>query len=585
MANLKIEGPGKVILGVIGVVLIFFVLRYVSSRPKTVGEAQVVGKITIPDTKEASLSGTAAIKLEFPSKSPSSTFTVKARMQDMVWQAQNSALYANGGVFTTKGSLIEKAGWNIEISKQNDCSQTVKDYVKWVHDYKNGTTKDGFIGTFMATGMPNYLTGIIEATKDLGPEYAPVIPFVYGKSAGEDQAIGPKEIKSNPQLLRGKVVHGVKLDGDMDVIIKYANDNNVPFNPNPKLYYPDALNASYSDDYLKAVDEFNANKPQYRTRVVNGKTTNKIDTVNIDIVVTWTPGDKRALDGPRGSGLATLISTKDYSSMMAAVAFTSKKFVSDHREAVIDLVGALAQAGDQIRTFDDVRQYVSKLSVDIWGEQNAKYWYDNFKGLRVGDMKLGGSMVFNLADMAEMLGLNGGVDIYKEVYTTFGQKQSQYYPTELPKFVEYSKVIDKSITRSVMDNHPELLEGKALTTDYTKNMTVQIASKSYNIQYDLGSDVIKGSSFKSLDEIYSQVVTSDGLKIGVYGHTDNSGSDEINIPLSEKRAQSVVNYLKKKGLKPERFDVQGFGSTKPLSGTSPEDSKNRCVEIALLGDN
>ena len=86
-----------------------------------------------------------------------------------------------------------------------------------------------------------------------------------------------------------------------------------------------------------------------------------------------------------------------------------------------------------------------------------------------------------------------------------------------------------------------------------------------------------------LDEIFESAVVGEGLKIGVYGHTDNKGSDAVDIPLSEQRAEAVQTYLVKKGLKENRMEAKGFGSAKPIADNSTEagKSKNRRVEIVL----
>ncbi len=49
----------------------------------------------------------------------------------------------------------------------------------------------------------------------------------------------------------------------------------------------------------------------------------------------------------------------------------------------------------------------------------------------------------------------------------------------------------------------------------------------------------------------------------VEGHTDDTGTDEFNMSLSEKRAKSVSGYLESKGLKPERFTIKWYGETQP----------------------
>ncbi len=86
-----------------------------------------------------------------------------------------------------------------------------------------------------------------------------------------------------------------------------------------------------------------------------------------------------------------------------------------------------------------------------------------------------------------------------------------------------------------------------------------------------------------LDEIFESAVVAEGLKLGIYGHTDNSGADALNIPLSEKRAAAVQDYLVRKGLKSGRIEAKGFGSSKPIADNDTEAGRrrNRRVEIVL----
>ena len=72
--------------------------------------------------------------------------------------------------------------------------------------------------------------------------------------------------------------------------------------------------------------------------------------------------------------------------------------------------------------------------------------------------------------------------------------------------------------------------------------------------------------------------------IDVFGHTDSSGNDAINVPLSNKRAQSVVNYLKQCGVSAAQFqNVQGKGSSEPVADntTAAGKQQNRRVEVFL----
>lgn len=573
---MKIKGPGKILLIILVVAAGLFAFYKYDKAPKVVGDSSTVGKVAIPDAPEASLQGTAAVKLQFPDKSPALNGGLKIVHQIMAWQSQNSWNYANGGKRTTKGSLFDKAGLDLELRRQDDCGQSCTDLVKWASDYAKGGTKDGFFITFMGSGIPAYLYGLTEQLKGLGPEYAPVIFLSTGKSYGEDKVIGDVRFKQNPQNLKGAVARGVRMDGDLDLLLKFAGDNGIKVNANEKLYDPNAVNLSYAKDFLSAVVDYNNNIKETRQIVINGKTTAKDTSVGLDLVATWTPGDVNVKQGGRGG--ETLISTKIYASVMPNMTITSRKFLNDNREKIKDMIIALAQAGDQIRTFDEAKKYACTVSADVYGEQTGDWWYKYYNG----DQGLGGSMVFNLADISKTFGINGS-DIYKEIYTTFGGIQSKLYPKDLPAIVEYSKAVDKSFIADVVSNHPELLTGKALEVKYTDAIRTTVASKDVQINFETGSAIISLSSYSILQEVLSSAITAEGLKVGIYGHTDNTGNPEANQKLSEARAASVAKWLKAKGIPEDRIESMGYGDEKPIAdnNTAAGKAQNRRVQIVL----
>ena len=90
----------------------------------------------------------------------------------------------------------------------------------------------------------------------------------------------------------------------------------------------------------------------------------------------------------------------------------------------------------------------------------------------------------------------------------------------------------------------------------------------------------------TLDQVAQTLVAYPSTMIDVYGHTDPSGGDAINIPLSQNRAQSVANYLAARGVNSARIATRGFGSSQPLPGnmnaTEAERAANRRVEIRIV---
>jgi outer membrane protein OmpA-like peptidoglycan-associated protein len=86
-----------------------------------------------------------------------------------------------------------------------------------------------------------------------------------------------------------------------------------------------------------------------------------------------------------------------------------------------------------------------------------------------------------------------------------------------------------------------------------------------------------------LDDILKSSVVAEGLKVGIYGHTDNTGNDAANQQLSEARAASVKAYLIAKGLVESRLESKGFGSAQPIADNNSTTGKaqNRRVQIVL----
>lgn len=84
-----------------------------------------------------------------------------------------------------------------------------------------------------------------------------------------------------------------------------------------------------------------------------------------------------------------------------------------------------------------------------------------------------------------------------------------------------------------------------------------------------------------LDQLATTLVQSPTSLVEVYGHTDNTGTDAINGPLSRQRAQNVSSYLTSRGVAPNRITMDGLGSTQPLvaNDTAANRAINRRAEI------
>lgn len=105
-----------------------------------------------------------------------------------------------------------------------------------------------------------------------------------------------------------------------------------------------------------------------------------------------------------------------------------------------------------------------------------------------------------------------------------------------------------------------------------------------NILFGLNKAELLPESFPELERLLFVLNEQPALEIELHGHTDNQGTAEFNLMLSEKRALAIVNYLADNGIDKNRLDYVGFGETKPITDNdSPESRKeNRRVEIKII---
>ena len=105
-----------------------------------------------------------------------------------------------------------------------------------------------------------------------------------------------------------------------------------------------------------------------------------------------------------------------------------------------------------------------------------------------------------------------------------------------------------------------------------------------NIYFDTDKWEIKGESLPELNKLVELLTQNPDLNILIEGHTDNSGSENHNQELSEKRAKAVMEFLILKDIKPNRLSFVGFGAEKPITDNSTEKGKslNRRTVVRVL---
>ncbi len=120
------------------------------------------------------------------------------------------------------------------------------------------------------------------------------------------------------------------------------------------------------------------------------------------------------------------------------------------------------------------------------------------------------------------------------------------------------------------------------TRDSARGLIVNMS----DVLFDTGSYTLKPGAREKLAKISGIVLAHPGLTLQIEGHTDSVGGDDFNQQLSERRADSVRDFLAEQGVAGSSITARGFGKMQPVaSNDTPEGrQRNRRVELVVNGD-
>ena len=555
---------------------------------------------------------TTSAMLPLPSEKVSTSVANQPliRIAEYAWNCNSGMISANGGPRTTKGSLMEASNINLEIVRLDGVSDLRNMQLKFVEEFASGkeyptSEKSAFAVSIMGDGVAFYEATTQQSLNDkfgIGKYHVQGIGAI-GMSDGEDKVIGPAEWKTNPQLMRGSLISSVVGDGDWVVAVNFAFANNIPVNPDVKTYDANAINftPSENDDYINSVKELIKSQTTGFTiplkEVVNGKLTGKTINMKITGATTWTPGDKIAFDAL--IGYTDVISTKEFSNQMATTLVVVKEWALQHEKIVTAILKNSYIICNQLKQYDDWAVFASKAVCKTYNLETPKYWYDMFKGIHVTretapvlglkwtgvDYNIGGSRVLNYADAMQYYGITDGVNRYKAVYDQISKYLTELNPCGFNESVKGGIVpYDDAVNLYFLKSINDIDAGVIQKANYSETKNTVLAKGEWQINFATGSTALAGST-SDLETIYSLLVQAENTKVKIVGYTDNVGNQNSNLILSKGRANSVKNYLVRKGISEQRFQVvDGFGDSNPIASNNTNEgrAKNRRCEITIL---
>ncbi|TSC82414.1 MAG: OmpA/MotB domain-containing protein [Parcubacteria group bacterium Gr01-1014_20] len=573
-------------------------LDFISLPKAKIKQAIVPQKANLPQGQDPSAPSASNIpERPLPSIEPAYLSTPPFTTLIWAWNSQMGGALANGGLAPTKGSIMAERSVNLNYRREDNADKMKLELLNFAQAVKDGNpypdpaTTCAFV-SIMGDGAPAFIAGVNKSLIKLGPEYTAVIVGSHGYSRGEDKFMGPEEWKRIAQKARGGVVAGYLTDGDWNIAIKWCGDNGIPNNPDVTTYDPTALNWVAADDYKHAALLYVQGYSETRPIVIAGKKTGRDTTITVQGVVTWTPGD--VIVARQRGGIVSIVSTKEYSYQMPNTIVGIKRWCSENKEIVANMLAGIFEGGDQVKTYPRALRKAAEISDILYNEAETgpAYWERYFHGVTETDIQglrveLGGSKVNNLADNLHLFGLAGGPNIYAATYKVFGDIVVQQYPNLVPSYPPISEVFDPQYILAAQRLVKTV--GKAEVPSFagtTTSLKQMVSSRDYTINFRSGSAEFMADAYPILEAINNSAVVAGDLQLVIHGHTDSVGTDETNLLLSDKRARAVKSWLESRGsttFPQGRIQIVPHGELDPINhaNTSAALAENRRVQIVM----
>ncbi len=179
-------------------------------------------------------------------------------------------------------------------------------------------------------------------------------------------------------------------------------------------------------------------------------------------------------------------------------------------------------------------------------------------------------------------------------YITFNAGLQYYFAKGAPS--KYCDLYNGIEARAPKQNYPTLKQIEALIEKYIPKeyVTEKVVKKNvkvtnsnwilWGITFKIGSSNLLPEAYPILTHVVNQLKENTDLKVQIQGYTDNTGSKKFNLKLSEKRAQTVKDYLIKQGIDGSRLTTIGFGEADPVgnNATVLGRAENRRIEFKVI---
>ena len=298
----------------------------------------------------------------------------------------------------------------------------------------------------------------------------------------------------------------------------------------------------------------------------------------VSAAVVWSPDDQECLSAVRGS--TVLVSTKKASRIIADGLYAKSSYLNDNKDKIRNFVEVVLNQNAKINSSEVERQNAVAVMARAFNTP------EDFAALGISNARLA-----TLGDNKDFFGLNPeytgvtGQELYDRmdiVYNKVGLA-----PNGNPN---WRQIVDTSALREV--SLAGAIHASESTPTFEKIAVAKaqkltaFSNKKLSVNFPTGSALLSVEAKGVIRQNFAGFAKSfQGARILIEGNTDDVGSDSVNVPLSERRANSAKNYIVKNyGVDPNRITVVGNGSKYATGYDDSGRAADRRTDFKLLND-
>lgn len=298
----------------------------------------------------------------------------------------------------------------------------------------------------------------------------------------------------------------------------------------------------------------------------------------VSAAVVWSPDDQECLNAVQGS--TVLVSTKKASRIIADALYTKSSFLAENKKQIDALVRGILNKNAQINSSEVERQEAITIMANAFNtsRDNAALGISNARLATHGD---------NL----DFFGLNSeykgvtGQELYDRMSVVYNE--IGLAPNGNPN---WRQIVDTSAVRDVqlagaIHASEAVPQFAKVSVDKAQKLTA-FSNKKLSVNFPTNSATLTVEAKGVIRQNFAGFAKSfQGARILIEGNSDNVGSDEINVPLSERRANSAKNFIVSNyGVDPNRITVVGNGSKYATGVDGYGRAQDRRTDFKLLND-